>query len=256
MEDADFKREFIDRAAIYMGDFLNSKGTREIWDPMYELIKTEYPNHRKLINQWWPNYNNELNSARQWLANRTNSFYQQLANYYKLGSPTLLSINKNLEDTELEKMSFTFNGVPLSKGTFDGKFFKDRSITLEGNALNDLEVKGWKVTITSTSGETTQIINSPTYSFYMPSCQSLAINAILGISSGIETVAQTSWTWRRENNQIIIEGLPPHTNIAIYDAQGILLQQSISQQGKTILTISPTQQLLILKVGGKTIKLK
>ncbi|MBO4314654.1 MAG: CotH kinase family protein [Prevotella sp.] len=256
MEDADFKREFIDRAAIYMGDFMNEKGTREIWDPMYELIKAEYPNHRKLINQWWPNYNNELNSARQWLANRTNSFYQQLANYYNLGTPTSLTINKDLEEADCEKMSFTFNGVPLSKGTFDGKFFKDRSITLEGNALDDLEVKGWEVTITSTSDKTTQTINSPTYSFYMPSCQSLAINAILGISSGIETVAQTSWTWRRENNQIIIEGLTPHTNIAIYDAQGILLQQSVSQQGKTILSISPTQQLLILKVGGKTIKLK
>ena len=79
MEDENFKREFLDRAAIYMGDFLNVTGTREVWDPMYDLIKTEYPFHRKLINQWWPNYNDELNAARNWVSQRTNHFYKQLA---------------------------------------------------------------------------------------------------------------------------------------------------------------------------------
>ncbi len=256
MEDADFKREFIDRAAIYMGDFMNEKGTREIWDPMYELIKTEYPFHRKLINQWWPNYSSELNTARQWISNRTNNFYQQLANYYKLGTPTSFTINKNLEVDDREKMTFTFNGVPLSKGTFDGKFFLGRSVTLEGNSLDDVEVKGWEVTITSSSGKTTSIINSPTCSFYMPSCQRLDINAILGISSGIENMAQASWTWKKEGNTIIVDGLTPHTSVSLYDAHGILLQHTISRQGKVIFSIPPIHQMLILKVGGNTIKLK
>ena len=80
MEDEDFKREFLDRAAIYMGDFLNERGTREVWDPMYEEIRFEYPHHRALINQWWPNYNDELRNARTWLNKRTNVFYSQLAN--------------------------------------------------------------------------------------------------------------------------------------------------------------------------------
>ncbi|MBQ6062032.1 MAG: CotH kinase family protein [Prevotella sp.] len=255
MEDENFKREFIDRTAIYMGDFMNEKGTREIWDPMYELIKTEYPNHRKLINQWWPNYNSELNSARQWLANRTNSFYQQLANYYKLGTPTPFTLNKDLADGDREKMLFTFNGVPLSQGIFDGKFFLGRSVTLEGKSLGDWEVKGWEVTINSSSGKKTQTIQTPTLTFYMPSCQSLSINAILGIASGITPMAQASWTWKREGDNIIIEGLSLTTKATLYDARGMVLRQAMPHEGKATLSLPPTPQLLILKVGDEQVKI-
>ena len=255
MENDDFKREFIDHAAIYMGDFMNEKGTREIWDEMYELIKTEYPNHRKLINQWWPNYGTELGTARQWLANRTSSFYQQLASYYKLGTPTTFTINQALSEADRQKMRFTFNGVPLSKGTFNGKFFLGRNITLEATPLDDLEVKGWEVTITSASGRTSHTVNTPTCSFYMPSCQNITINAILGISSGISSLAQDSWKWRRDGTNIIIEGLTTHTIICLYDARGMLLQQATSQNGKAILSLPSTSQLLILKVGDSQVKL-
>lgn len=141
MDDADFKREFIDRTCIYMGDFLNEKGTREVWDPMYEMIKYEYPYHRELINRWWPNYDEELNKAHRWIKYRTNSFYRQLGDYYGLGSPVGLTINKEKED-----VAVTFNGIKLSEGTFNGKFFANRTITISGQGPEGKEVKGWKVT--------------------------------------------------------------------------------------------------------------
>ena len=255
MEDVDFKREFIDRAAIYMGDFMNEKGTREIWDKMYDLIKTEYPNHRKLINQWWPNYNNEQTTARNWLAYRTDHFYQQIANYYKLGTPTSLNINKNLSEDNQEKMQFFFNGVPLSHGVFEGKFFMGRNITLEGKSLADKEVIGWEYSIITSSGKSTKTISTPILTFNMPSCQILNINAILGESSGIETMAQSSWTWRKEGNNLIIEGLEPRINATLYDAKGMLLQQATTEQGEIVFPLPSTHQMLILKVGGQTVKL-
>ena len=46
MDDPDFNREFIDHCAIYMGDFMNSRGTHEIWDPMEDLVKSELLLHR------------------------------------------------------------------------------------------------------------------------------------------------------------------------------------------------------------------
>lgn len=54
MEDADFAREFIDRFSIYMGDFLNEKSVRAIWDPMYAMIKDEWKRHRSVVydNPW------------------------------------------------------------------------------------------------------------------------------------------------------------------------------------------------------------
>ena len=35
----DFRRMFLDRAAVYMGDFLNERGIRAIWDPMVDMIR-------------------------------------------------------------------------------------------------------------------------------------------------------------------------------------------------------------------------
>ena len=51
MEDDTFRRRFLTKAAVYMGDWMNYEGTWAVWEPMYNEIRTEYPNHRKLINQ-------------------------------------------------------------------------------------------------------------------------------------------------------------------------------------------------------------
>ena len=140
MEDEDFRREFVDRAAIYMGDFLNERGTRELWDPMYEMIKYEYPNHRQLFNPWWPNYSQELSSARQFLSRRTNYFYKFVAEYYGVGTPTALTVNKSLAEEEMDGTTIEMNGVKLSKGKFDGKFYADRKLTVSSSSPR---VKGW-----------------------------------------------------------------------------------------------------------------
>lgn len=190
MEDSDFKREFIDRAAIYMGDWLNERGTRAVWDPLYDAIKYEYPHHRKLINEWWPNYNDELKNARNWVAQRTAYFYKYIADYYQLGTPLPLTINKSLGDTERSELEIMVNGVKLSEALFDGKFFKDRRVTLSGKSLLEgYKITGWKVTTTDTSGkEITETIEGDEYSFLMPSCKSVWIEAIVGADTGIHSV--------------------------------------------------------------------
>ena len=190
MDDADFKREFIDRAAIYMGDWLNERGTRAVWDPLYDAIKYEYPYHRELINKWWPNYDEELNNARSWIAKRTGYFYKYIADYYGLGSPVPLTINTSADEAERSEMEITFNGVKLSEALFDGKFFKDRRVNLSGKSLREgYIVKGWKVTTKdNNSKETTETIEGADYSFLMPSCKGISIEAIVGINTGIHSV--------------------------------------------------------------------
>ena len=190
MEDSDFKREFIDRAAIYMGDWLNERGTRAVWDPLYDAIKYEYPHHRKLINEWWPNYNEELKNARNWVAQRTAYFYKYIADYYQLGTPLPLTVNKALGETERSEMEIMVNGVKLSEALFDGKFFKDRRVTLSGKSLLEgYKITGWKVTTTDTSGkETTETVEGSDYSFLMPSCKGINIEAIVDTDTGIHSV--------------------------------------------------------------------
>ena len=190
MEDTDFKREFIDRAAIYMGDWLNERGTRAVWDPLYDAIKYEYPHHRKLINEWWPNYNEELKNARNWVAQRTAYFYKYIADYYQLGTPLPLTVNKSINESERSEMEIMINGVKLSEALFDGKFFKDRRVNLSGKSLREGYIfKGWKVTTKdNNSKETTETVEGSDYSFLMPSCKGINIEAIVDTDTGIHSV--------------------------------------------------------------------
>ena len=188
MDNSDFQREFIDRCAIYMADFMNERGTREVWDPMYEAIKTEYPHHRKLVNEWWPNYNDELAAARRWIAERPQHFYNQLAQKYSLGTPLPLSVNMSLAETEMAGHTFIVNGVALSKGRMAGKFFKNRSLTIEAQTSDTAQtsVVGWRTTLIRTDG--TQDVTecrTPILKTVMPDCQAFLITAILGEPTGV-----------------------------------------------------------------------
>ena len=256
MEDDDFKREFIDRAAIYMGDFMNEKGTRAVWDPMYEIIKAEYPYHRKLINQWWPNYDSELSTARNWLKNRTSQFYQQLADYYTTGNPVALTINKDINSEELKKVRILFNGVPLSEGVFDGKFFTNRSITLQGEETDGENVTGWTVTTVNSNGSSsTTTVQGKDYSFFMPSCKQLNIKATIGKATGIRQMSSHEWTWRVSGRMLTLSGVEKGTDVSLYNLQGQMLWQGTSA-GDNIQIPLPSRELQLLKVGGETLKIR
>ena len=197
MENEDFKLAFTDRCAIYMGDFLNLDGTWEVWEPMYKYIKTEYPNHRKLINQWWPNYDSEIANAKNWLRGRTSSFYSQVADYYSLGTPIVTDINKMMADTALAGLNITFNGVPLSKGRFDGKYYPSREVTIEGtptldedgNSIGSRIVTRWTVVTYNGGTSTPQHFDGSTCHFTMPASASrISINATFGQSEGLEQI--------------------------------------------------------------------
>lgn len=235
MEDADFQREFIDRSAIYMGDFLNERGTRAVWDPMYEQIKNEYPIHRALYNRWWPNYSDELQKARKWLSGRTEQHYKQLADYYSLGSPIPLLINSGVQAELLRGLRIEFNGVELSEGFFSGKFYGGRSINLEGRPAmdDDIEqykmmklcaegkkpdfdaddvvpqvVKGWRVMVIGTNGtQTVQEYEGSRLELKMPaSCACLQVTAL-------------TEEYDAEGVMPIISA-PEHDDYVLYDLQG------------------------------------
>ncbi len=262
MADADFYREFIDRAAIYMGDFLNERGTRSIWDPMAELVKPELIKHRELHNPgwggWWqPNHeqdiNNEINNARNWLSQRTNYFYTYMAGYYKLGAPLPLVINKNVA----EDLTTIVNGVALVNKDFDGKFFAHRHLTVEAQGVEGREVKGWQVIQTNSDGTTTtKEVDTPVYSFDMPTCQKLTLNAIMGTAEGIRELSQSKWNWRKDDNQIVLSGVERGCSITLYDVGGMLLSSTVAQGSEVSIPLRGTRSLYVLKVGSQTVKIK
>ena len=195
MADPDFKREFIDHCAIYMGDFMNSRGTHQIWDPMEDLAKSELIQHRMVINNTNStsaerSINSEISNVNKWLDgstynpnnNRTYYFYNFIANYFNLGTPTPLIINKN---DLTEPVTTIVNGIELkykesdeSSPYFDGKFFAGRQLTVRGKAGEGRKVSGWTVKLTNSNNSvTTTEVSGSTYTFDMPSCKSLELTA-------------------------------------------------------------------------------
>lgn len=192
MEDPDFNREFIDRSLVYMGDFLNEKGVRAIWDPMYELVKDELLIHRDELNppnpwSWWgggnneKNIENEVNNVRNWLSKRTDYYRKCLCDYYKVGTLASMTVNKDMENAA--EGHILFNGVELSNGTFDGKFIVGRKITLEPGEASTLNVTGWEVTADGTSNN----YQGARLEFEMPQCNKLAIKALFD-TTGISII--------------------------------------------------------------------
>ena len=208
MEDPDFQREMIDRLSIYMGDFLNEKGVRAVWDPMYNLLMGEWKRHRDAVynNPWWPNYDDELRSSRNWLSQRTAEMYKHIGSQFNLGSPIPLTIN--VENSEEDLVGLTFNDVPLTKNSFDGKFYFTRAIRLENNNA-ERPIAGWRIAETKSGSTTTREISSSTLSLEMPACSKLAITAIVGTPDGIGTITT----------------LPDLSQGNVYDLNGRIIRQ-------------------------------
>jgi len=262
MADPDFKRKFIDQAAIYMGDFLNERGTRAIWDPMADLVKPELVKHREENSGggWWgwhPNYeqeiNNEINNARNWLSQRTNYFYTHVANYYNLGTPTPLVVNKDMA----EEVTTIINGVTLKNADFDGKFFANRQLTVEAEGSGNRVVMGWKVEQTANNNTTTtEEVYEPVYSFTMPACKKLKLTALMGSFDGINDLAARDWNWRIDGQQLVVSGVSRGTNVMLYDVRGMLLGKANANGEVIRLPLASKSQIYVLKVGAEAVKIK
>ena len=254
MEDEDFKREFIDRFCIYMGDYLNNTRIREIWDPMYNMIKDEWQKHKEAAGVW-SNYTSELGNARNWVSKRTAEMYKQIGSYFKLGNSINFTINKDT-NSDAADAGVVFNGVKLSRNVFDGKFFANRKVTLEGIAPEGKVVTGWSIKTISTNGLVTDSTAvGDRCEFNMPACSSMAINAVLGEASGINgNLAETPWTWLKSGSQLVVMGVPVGTKIQLFDLRGMPVYSSIAD-GTTVTIPLNSRTIHVLKVGSKVIKL-
>jgi hypothetical protein len=199
LENEDIRNLFIDKCCVFMGEFMNGKGTGETIDLIKEEAMEEFVAHRDKYNPgwgWFPPDNrseitNKFNEAKNWAEGRPNYFYQHIANQWNLGTPTALTINKENKSDVV----FTFNGVQMSGNVFDGKYFKNRTITLSATANEEgKSVIGWKVT-----GAIKNEYQGSELTLNMPSSK-IAINPIIGVGSGIETIENGAS--RMENSQI------------------------------------------------------
>ena len=186
LEDADILNMFIDKCCIFMGDFMNGKGTGATIDLIKEEAMEEFIAHRDKYAWSWlgsrQDIENKFNEAKKWAEGRPNYFYQHIGNQWNLGTPRTLTINKSSKND----VEITFNNIKLSDKVFDGKYFKDRTITLSATTKDENKsVTGWKVT-----GAINQQFEGSELTMQMPN-GNIAIEPIIGVGSGIEEIANS-----------------------------------------------------------------
>lgn len=172
----EFKDMFIDRCAIYMGDFLTPEAIIARIDARYDAIKDEYKFHRDQINPWWPTYSQEIDWGKEWTRQRHTFFYNHLATFFGLKSPVSMTILNGGEGRTL-----TVNDIALKSESFDGKFFPQRKLKVRSESETDgLYTNGWEVKVTASGQTTSTTYNTETLTITMPEGSHVVISPILG----------------------------------------------------------------------------
>ncbi len=186
MQTPEFFDMFVDRAAIYMGDFLNERTIHKLIDKRYDEISYEYTYHRQGINPWWPNYKDEVAWGKKWVTNRPAYFYNQIAQFYKLATPVPMRVDKGGK----EGRKLIINGVKLNSPYFDGKFYPGRKLTIESKGSNDeYKVTGWKVKVYTGNKSTEETMPGEILDLTMPLCTRIEIESIVEqVSTGIDEI--------------------------------------------------------------------
>ena len=268
MEDPEMRQMFIDKCCVFMGDFMNAEGTGAIMDEILDEALEEFVAHRDKYNSWGNNRNDILNkfeNAKKWLAGyeeqgwggwwgggqttvhkpRADYFLDHLNQQYKLGTAIPVTVDKGV--TELPDSVF-INGIKLSKGVFDGKLFPNRQYTISAIAPEGKVIKGWKVNGQESEGSELKFSLEA-------GLNKMTIEAILGEGTGIQSVATTSWSWKRTVGGISISNVPEGQKVSLYDLRGVQLSEAISN-GSDILLPAASGQLFILKVGSESVKIQ
>ena len=202
LEDPDILNMFIDKCCVYMGDFMNAKGTGATIDAIKDEALDEFVAHRAKYPTWGGNsrdeINNKFNDAKKWLAGyteqgwfgqsttylpRTDYFLQHMSSQWKLGTAVKLTINKTEQD-----VAITVNDIKLSGKTFEGKFFPNRELVITGTAPEGKVVTGWKL-----SGGKNEEIAGSELTLNMTTSE-LTIEPILGDAAGIQTIESSAST--------------------------------------------------------------
>lgn len=184
MEIPEFNRMFIDRCAVYMGDFLHKKIFYKYIDEMNEAIAEEYIIHRQHLGMEDFDRPEHTKFVKWWFDGRRTFFYNHIAEFFELGTPRHLTIDAGRTDD----IKLTINGIPLRYRDFDGSYFENEDLVIEGTCPEESQIAGWRVTITKDGGQFTTTVDSPTLNLKIPVCESVDIQS-LPTTSALDEIA-------------------------------------------------------------------
>lgn len=186
LQTPEFKDMWIDRCAIYLGDFLRSDEVKRRIDNCNEIIKYEFTYHNNLYNWWWwgNSHDTEVSNAKTWIEKRVPFFYKHLADYFQLQTPVDLIITDDRE-TESDK-AIAINGIELKTGYFNGKYYPGRRLALTPPALDNSG--SWEVKVTSNTGTETTVYPDGDLDIEMPTAAKVEIKYV-ALTVGVDSAS-------------------------------------------------------------------
>jgi len=250
-----FRKEFYSRYAIYMGDLLHYKSTSQIIDSIQQLLEPDIPDHYALwilkigwggINYWY----DQVALMKDWCSGRNVEVYQQLRDFFQLGS--LMQLTYQVEDSLSSAPSVSINGVRMRESGLDASYFQNDTIILhyDGDALP----YGWEITRTVNDTTTVNTYFQQDLSVRIPDgCSSMNIKLVAN-RTGIVPVASSEITLAILNNQLQISNLQLPSLISVYDVSGKLVTKTATSNRSTIISF-PQKGIFIVKVQNDTQRL-
>lgn len=204
MKCPEFKDYFINLSVVYYGDFLNKRVFGEIIDEVMDECHDELLISHRKWGEFWSNLDVNFDHMIRWIGQRHNNMPGLMKKEFNLGTPVSVSINNQLSQDELDQLTVTYNDIPLSTGTFYGRDFVGRTVTLSGEGI-----KGWIVKL---GNNETTVYEQPELTLTIHSA-SYTINAIPG-EAGIADV-ETEKTFQVVDNDVVASG-----GAEVYDISG------------------------------------
>jgi len=133
----EFRKAFIDHYSVYLGDFLKPSCSLELLNRMLSEIESEILYSHNAYGYQSSGWTTGCNKLRNYCSTRCDIVYQQMADYFSLGSVIPMQLVNNGHEIKI-------NGVGLTEGDFDGACFSGYPLTIETGAKN----YGWKMTLT------------------------------------------------------------------------------------------------------------
>lgn len=183
LDTEEFRDMFIDRCAIYLGDFLTAEEIIKRIESRHDELAYEFDFHRKNLGD--PNNLSEnVDYSKEWISKRIPAFYLNMASYFNLNSPVTLTVNQP-DDI---KCSFSINGTTLRNSIFQGQYFPQRRLVIEANSESDAEICGWIVEVTDKGVSHSYSYDSTILDFEMPFGENVEIRPVSSNGAGIDAI--------------------------------------------------------------------
>ena len=127
----EFREPFIDKFAVWLGDFLKPSVSISLIDSMVEEIYAELAPTYSANDDFssLTRFNTALSTLKGFCQQRPAYVYRHMADYFSLGKVIPMTIKTN-------GAAIKINGNELTEGDFDGAFFSNRMLNLNSGGKN------------------------------------------------------------------------------------------------------------------------